>query len=129
MPLATAESMLNEARESQYAIGAFNVENMEMVMAVLEAAGELKAPVILQTTPSTVKYATADIFAGIAAAAAKKQRIPVALHLDHGNSYELAMKALQGGYTSVMIDGSGLPFEDNIKLLSLIHISEPTRPY
>ena len=116
MPLVTSEKMLKNAQAGGYAVGAFNVENMEMVKAVLAAAEELNAPVMLQTTPSTVSYGTLETFTAIVAADAAKCKIPAALHLDHGNSYELAVRALQMGYTSIMIDGSGLPFEENIAL-------------
>lgn len=114
MPLVTSEEMLLKAREGKYAVGAFNVENMEMVKAVIAAAEELHAPVMLQTTPSTVKYGTLETYAAIVAAEAKKASVPVCLHLDHGSSYELAVAAMEAGYTSVMIDGSHESFEDNI---------------
>lgn len=106
--------MLLDAQKGGYAVGAFNVENMEMVKAVIAAAEELKAPVMLQTTPSTIKYGTLETYAAIVAAEAKKASVPVCLHLDHGNSYELAADAIEAGYTSVMIDGSHESFEDNI---------------
>ncbi len=85
-----------------------------MVKAVIAAAEELNAPVMLQTTPSTVKYGTLETFAGIVKAEAAKTKIPVCLHLDHGNSFELAVQAMKAGYTSVMIDGSHEDFENNI---------------
>ena len=114
MPLVTSKEMLLKAQKGGYAVGAFNVENMEMVKAVIAAAEELNAPVMLQTTPSTVKYGTLETYVGIVRAKAEKASVPVALHLDHGNSFELAVRAIKEGYTSVMIDGSGLGFEDNI---------------
>ena len=114
MPLVTSSKMLADAKKGHYAVGAFNVENMEMVKAVIAAAEELKAPVMMQTTPSTVKYGTLETFAAIVKAEATKTDIPVCLHLDHGSSFELAVQAINAGYTSVMIDGSGLPFEENI---------------
>lgn len=114
MPLVTTKKMLLDAQKGQYAVGAFNVENMEMVMAVIEAAEELHSPVIMQTTPSTVKYAGLDYYLANVKAAAERAGIPVALHLDHGSSYGLAMQALRIGYTSIMIDGSHESFEDNI---------------
>lgn len=114
MPLVTSENMLLDARKGGYAVGAFNVENMEMVKAVIAAAEELNAPVMLQTTPSTVKYASLNMYAAMVAAEAKKAKVPVCLHLDHGSSYELAIAAMEAGYTSVMIDGSHESFEDNI---------------
>ena len=116
MSFVTSEALLLKADQGGYAVGAFNVENMEMVMAVIKAAEEMQAPVILQTTPSTVKYAGVAMYYANVHAAAKAASVPVALHLDHGNSFELAMQALRGGYTSIMIDGSHEQFEDNIAL-------------
>lgn len=116
MALVTSKQMLLDAQSGGYAVGAFNVENMEMVKGVIWAAEELKAPVMLQTTPSTVKYGTIETYAALVSAEAQQAAIPVALHLDHGNSFELAVKALKAGYTSIMIDGSALNFEENIKI-------------
>ncbi len=116
MPLVTSEKMLAEAREGGYAVGAFNVENMEMVKAVIAAAEEVKAPVMLQTTPSTVKYGTLETYFAMVSAEAKKASVPVCLHLDHGSSFELAVQAIKAGYTSVMIDGSHEDFEHNVEL-------------
>ena len=87
MPLVTSKQMLEEAQRGGYAVGAFNVENMEMVKAVIAAAEELRAPVMLQTTPSTVKYGTLVTYAAIVAAEANRAGVPVCLHLDHGNSF------------------------------------------
>ena len=114
MPLVTSKEMLLKAQKGGYAVGAFNAENMEMVKAIIQAAEELKAPVMIQTTPSTVKYGTVETYAAIVAAEAAKASVPVCLHLDHGSSFELAMQAMHAGYTSVMIDGSKLDFEANI---------------
>lgn len=116
MALVTTTELLKNAQEGHYAIGAFNVENMEMVMAVISAAEELQAPVILQTTPSTIKYAGLDYYLANARVAAERASVPVAMHLDHGSSFDLAMKALRVGYTSIMIDGSHESYEDNIAL-------------
>ena len=116
MALVTTKQMLLDAQKNRYAVGAFNVENMEMVQAVIEAAEELRAPVIMQTTPSTVKYADVDYFYAAVKVAAKKATVPVAIHLDHGNSFELVMRAYRAGYTSVMIDGSHQEFEENIRI-------------
>ena len=107
---------MKAAQAGGYAIGAFNAENMEMAQAVIEAAQAAKAPVILQTTPGTLKYAGPGVFAAMVGALAGQASVPVALHLDHGSSFELAKEALGAGYTSVMIDGSALPLEDNILL-------------
>lgn len=116
MPLVTSEKMLSDAQKGGYAVGAFNVENMEMVKAVIAAAEEMRSPVMLQTTPSTVKYGTLETFAGIVKAEAEKSEIPICLHLDHGSSFELAVQAMKVGYTSVMIDGSHESFEENIAI-------------
>lgn len=116
MSFVTTEQMLYKADKEGYAVGAFNVENMEMVMAVIKACEESNAPAILQTTPSTVKYAGLDMYYANVAAAAKRARVPIALHLDHGNSFELAMQAVRAGYTSIMIDGSKLVLDENIEL-------------
>lgn len=116
MPLVTTKEMLLDAQKGGYAVGAFNVENMEMVQAVLAAAEELQAPVIMQTTPSTVKYAGLDYYYANVKAAAERASVPVAVHLDHGSSFELAMQALRTGYTSIMIDGSHSVFEENIAI-------------
>ncbi len=112
----TSEKMLLDAQKGGYAIGAFNFENMEMCMAIIAAAEELRAPVILQTTPSTVKYAGIEMFRSVAFTLASRATVPVALHLDHGDSFSLALNAMAGGYSSVMIDGSHSPFEQNIAL-------------
>ncbi|CUO02365.1 tagatose-bisphosphate aldolase subunit GatY [Clostridium sp. NSJ-49] len=116
MELITTKQILKQAQEGNYAIGAFNVENMEMVMAVISAAEEMNAPVIMQTTPSTVKYAGLDYFLANAKVAASKAKVPVVMHLDHGSSFELAAQALRAGYTSIMIDGSHSDFESNIEI-------------
>ncbi|MDD3360300.1 MAG: class II fructose-bisphosphate aldolase [Hespellia sp.] len=120
MPLQTSKKMLLDAQAGGYAVGAFNVENMEMVKAVIKAAEELKAPVMLQTTPSTIKYGTVETFAAIVAAEAGKATVPVCLHLDHGSSYELAKQCLESGYTSVMIDGSKEELEGNIAVSKMV---------
>ena len=116
MPFVSTREMLKKAQQGKYAVGAFNAENMEMVQAIVAAAEAEHAPVIIQTTPGTLKYADAMIFAGQASRLAAAAKVPVALHLDHGNSFELAEYCVRQGYTTVMIDGSLLPFEDNVAL-------------
>lgn len=116
MAFVGTKEMLLKAQREGYAVGAFNVENMEMVQAVIAAAQELQAPVILQTTPSTIRYAALTLYCANVRAAAEQVTVPVALHLDHGNSYELCAQAFRAGYTSIMIDGSKLPLEENIAL-------------
>ena len=116
MPLVTTKDMLIRAKRGGYAVGAFNAENMEMAQAIIFAANELNAPVIIQTTPSTLRYASLDLFMGNIGVLAKNAKVPVALHLDHGDGFDLCAQALRAGYTSVMIDGSRLPLERNIAL-------------
>ncbi len=116
MPLVCSKELLLDAQKKHYAVGAFNVENMEMIQAVIAAAEAENAPVILQTTPSTLKYADTSLYCAMAKAVAEKTFVPVAIHLDHGNSVELCQKAANDGYTSLMIDGSKLPLEQNIQL-------------
>ena len=116
MSFVTSKQMLLDAQAGGYAVGAFNAENMEMVQAIIAAAEEVKAPVMIQTTPSTVKYASLALYLANVKAEAEKASVPVCIHLDHGSSFELAMQALRTGYTSIMIDGSHSVFEENIAL-------------
>lgn len=120
MSLVTTKQLMLDAQAGGYAIGAFNVENMEMVQAVVAAAEEMNSPVIMQTTPGTIKYADLRYFYENVRTAAEEASVPVVMHLDHGNSYELAMQALRTGYTSIMIDGSRKPFEENIALTKAV---------
>ena len=108
--------MLLDAQRGGYAVGAFNAENLEMVQAIVAAAEEARSPVIVQTTPSTLKYAEPEAFAGIVRAVAGRVAVPVALHLDHGDSFALCARCFRAGYSSIMIDGSKLPLEENIAL-------------
>ncbi len=124
--LVTSKQMLLDAQKGGYAVGAFNAENMEMVKAIIAAAQELRAPVMIQTTPSTVKYGGLETYASIVAAEARKATVPVCLHLDHGSSFELAVQAIKAGYTSVMIDGSHEKFEENIAVTS--RVAEAAHP-
>jgi tagatose 1,6-diphosphate aldolase GatY/KbaY len=116
MPLVTSEKMLLDAQKGGYAVGAFNAENMEMVQAIVAAAEELRAPVMIQTTPGTIRYGNLRTYFANVKAAASSATVPVCIHLDHGSSFELAMQALREGYTSIMIDGSHNEFEDNIAI-------------
>lgn len=115
MPLATTKELLLNAQKDGYAVCAFNMENMEMAQGILAAANALHAPVIIQTTPGTVKYGGLALFRGIVEPLANALDIPVALHLDHGSTTELACDAVLAGYTSVMYDGSKLSLEENIQ--------------
>ncbi len=118
--LVTTREMLLEAQEGHYAVGAFNVESLEFVMAVIRAAEERQSPVIMQTTPGTVKFASLDYFAAMCRVAAEEASVPVAIHLDHGDGFDRCIQAMHAGYTSVMIDGSHVPFEDNIALTASV---------
>ena len=111
MPYVNSKEMLHAAMRGGYAVGAFNVENMEMAIAAVTAAERLHSPIILQTTPSTVKYAGCAVYSAIVRALAERASVPVALHLDHGDSPALCRKALRAGYSSVMIDASRLPLD------------------
>ena len=116
MSLVTTKELLLDAQKNGYAVGAFIVEKMELVQAVVSAADDLKSPVIMQTTPSTIKYASPEMFYANVAAAANNASVPVVMHLDHGSSFELAVHAFRAGYTSIMIDGSHSVFEENIAI-------------
>ena len=120
MPLVTTKEMLNEAFEQGYGVGAFNAENMEMAQAIISAAEECRAPVIVQTTPSTVKYADCGLYMANVRTLAENASVPVAMHLDHGESFVLAIKALRAGYTSIMIDGSRANLEENIAISTAV---------
>ena len=120
MTLVSSKKLLKDAQKGGYAVGAFNAENMEMVQAVVAAAEAKRSPVIIQTTPGTLKYADTDMFTAMAQAAAENADVPVVMHLDHGDSFDTAMKAFRSGYTSIMIDGSHSPFEENIALSSSV---------
>ncbi|NLK28747.1 MAG: class II fructose-1,6-bisphosphate aldolase [Clostridiales bacterium] len=116
MALVTTKEMFQKAYAGGYAIGAFNVNNMEIVQGIMEAAGEEKAPVILQVSAGARKYAKHEYLVKLVEAALSYADVPVALHLDHGADFEICKACIDGGFTSVMIDGSHLSFEDNIAL-------------
>ena len=117
MPLVTSTEMFKKAYEGGYAIGAFNVNNMEIVQAITEAAGELNSPIILQVSAGARKYANHTYLVKLVEAALiENPNIPIVLHLDHGADFEICKSCIDGGFTSVMIDGSHHSFEDNIAL-------------
>ena len=117
MALVTTTEMFKKAYEGGYAIGAFNVNNMEIVQAITEAAGELKSPVILQVSAGARKYANATYLRKLVEAAViENPDIPIALHLDHGADFEICKSCIDGGFTSVMIDASKYPFQANIEI-------------
>lgn len=116
MPLVNTKEMFKKAYDGGYAIGAFNVNNMEIIQGITEACQELNAPVILQVSAGARKYANHTYLVKLVEAAVKETNIPIALHLDHGDSFELCKSCIDGGFTSVMIDGSHLPYEENVAL-------------
>ncbi len=120
MPIVTTGQMLRDAQKGGYAVGAFNTDNMEILQAVIAAAVKLHSPVILQANPVIVEYAGLDYFFAMAKTAAKSADVPVAIHLDHGNSLDLVMKALRTGYTSIMFDGSHMDIHENIRITKSI---------
>jgi tagatose 1,6-diphosphate aldolase GatY/KbaY len=112
MSFVSSKKMLLDAQKGSYAVGAFNAENMEMAKGIIKAAEELGAPVIIGTTTLMIQYGSVETYAAMIRAEAEKAGVPVCL--DHGESYELAVKCAAEGYNSVMIDGSSLPYERNI---------------
>ena len=116
MALVTTKEMFKKAYAGGYAIGAFNINNMEIIQAITEAAAEEKSPVILQVSAGARKYAKHAYLMGLAKAAIEDTGVDMALHLDHGDSFEICKSCIDGGFTSVMIDGSQHSFEDNIAL-------------
>jgi len=116
MALVTTKEMFKKAYEGGYAVGAFNVNNMEIVQGITEAAASLNAPVILQVSAGARKYASHTYLMKMVEAAVADTGVPIALHLDHGADFETCKSCIDGGFTSVMIDGSHHSFEDNIKL-------------
>ena len=116
MPLVSTTEMFKKAYNGGYAVGAFNVNNMEIVQAITEAANELHSPVILQCSAGARKYAQQAYLVKLVEAACETTDIPIALHLDHGADFEICKECIDGGFTSVMIDASKLPYEENIAI-------------
>jgi fructose-bisphosphate aldolase class II len=114
--LVTNRELLFSARKNGYAVGAFNIQNLESLLAVTEAAVEEKSPVIVAVTPSAIKYAGLAYLSKIVRTAAENTPMPMSLHLDHGEDFETVYKCIEAGFTSVMIDGSFLSFEENVAL-------------
>jgi fructose-bisphosphate aldolase class II len=116
LSLVPVEDLLRKAQEGDYAVGAFNCNNMEIVQAIVAAAEKENAPVIMQASQGAIKYAGLDYITTMAKLAAGKAKVPVALHLDHGTSFEQCIQCIRAGFSSVMIDGSKLPLQENIAL-------------
>lgn len=113
--LVTGKQILDHAHENNYAVGAFNVNNMEQVQAIIEAAEETQSPVIMQASQGAIKYAGVEYIAAMVKVAAENASVPVALHLDHGTDFTQIVQCIRNGFTSVMIDASKMPLEGNIE--------------
>ena len=120
MPLVTSKEMFKQAYEGKYAIGAFNVNNMEIIQEITEAAKEVNAPLILQVSAGARKYANHTYLMKLVEAAIIETSLPICLHLDHGDTFELCKACIDGGFTSVMIDGSHHTFEENIEVTKMV---------
>ena len=116
MGIVTSTEMFRKAYEGHYAIGAFNVNNMEIVQGITEAAAEVRAPLILQVSAGARKYANHTYLMKLIEAAVIETNLPICVHLDHGDTFELCKSCIDGGFSSVMIDGSKYPFEENVAL-------------
>lgn len=116
MPLVTTTEMFKKAYKENYAIGAFNVNNMEIIQGIVEAATEEKAPLILQVSAGARKYANPVYLRKMVEAAVEVSGLPIALHLDHGDCFDLCKSCIENGFTSVMIDASAHPFAENVKI-------------
>ncbi|MCR4427815.1 MAG: ketose-bisphosphate aldolase [Caldiserica bacterium] len=125
MPLVTSKELLIKAQKEGYAVGAFNANNLEYVQAIVQAAEEEKAPVILQASQGAIKYAGLEQVVSMVKAAAEAVSVPVVLHLDHGTDFLQNVRCLRAGFTSLMFDGSALPFEENVaitrKIVEIAH--------
>jgi fructose-bisphosphate aldolase class II len=120
VPLATSKEVLLKARAEGYAVGAFNLNNMEMAQALVQAAEEEHSPVILQASQGAIKYAGLEMITAMAKVLADNASVPVVLHLDHGTDYKQNVKCLRAGFTSLMFDGHALPIEENIAMTKKI---------
>jgi fructose-bisphosphate aldolase, class II len=120
LPLVTATEVMLKARAEGYAIGAFNLNNMEMAQAIVQAAEEEQAPVFIQASQGAIKYAGLEMITAMARVLAEQATVPVVLHLDHGTDYKQNVKCLRAGFTSLMFDGHELPLEENIKMTAKI---------
>jgi len=116
MPLVSMNEFLPRAKKEGFAVGQFNMNNLEYVQAIIEAAKEERSPLIFGASEGAIKYMGLNNVVALAKVAAEESGLPVALHLDHGSSFEMVMKCIRAGFSSVMFDGSHYPFEENIRL-------------
>ena len=120
MALVTMKEILQKAAREKYAVGAFNINNMEILQAIVTAAEEMRSPVIIQVSEGAIEYAGLEYLAAMVKVASEKTAVPMALHLDHGQDLEVIKHCINGGFTSVMIDGSHLPLKENIAVTKKI---------
>ncbi|MDI6851583.1 MAG: class II fructose-bisphosphate aldolase [bacterium] len=126
MPLLPMKDLLTEADKGNYAVGAFNINNLEFFQAIMEAAEEENSPVIIAVSEGAIKYAGIEFIEAIVSAGVKKYKIPFALHLDHGKDFQKIMLAIRHGFTSIMIDVSDKPFEENVRITQeVIRVARP----
>lgn len=126
MALVPMSRLLEQASKGGYAVGAFNTNNLEIVQGIIEAAEEMESPVILQASQGAIKYAGLDYIVAIVKTASERVKVPVALHLDHGTSFEQAVQCIRAGFSAVMFDGSKYSLEDNIaKTLEVVRVAKP----
>jgi fructose-bisphosphate aldolase class II len=124
--LVSAKELFQEARRGKYAVGAFNVNNMEILQAIVEAAEEVKSPVIIQASQGGLKYAGIEYIAEMGKLAAAKAKVPLALNLDHGTDFAQVVRCIRHGFSAVMIDGSQLSFEENIAVTKkVVEVAHP----
>ena len=125
MALVSGKEILNKANKEGYAVGAFNINNMEILQGIIKGCREKKSPVIIAVSEGAIKYAGFDYIVAMVNVAAK-ENIPIALHLDHGRDMDIIKKCIEGGFTSIMIDASNLPFEENIeKTKKVVEMAKP----
>lgn len=127
MPLVNMKQLLLDAQKGGYAVGSFSVANMEMILGIVKAAEEMNSPIILQIAEVRLNHSPLEIIGPTMIAAAKNAKVPVAVHLDHGTTLECIKKALSLGFTSVMFDGSHLPFEENVRMTN--EVITAAKPY
>ena len=120
--LISSKELMEKAKKNCYAIPAFNIQNLESVKAIAEAATEEMSPVIMQISPSTLKYAGLEYIMALAKTAAQSAAVPLSIHLDHGEDYETVATCINAGFTSVMIDGSFLSFKENVAVTKFVAV-------
>jgi len=124
--LVSGKELFRDAKHRKYAVGAFNINNMEILQAIVEVAEELDSPVFIQASQGGIKYAGLEYIAGMGKIAAAKAKVPVALNIDHGTDFDQVVRCIRHGFSAVMIDGSKLPFEENIAITrKIVEVAHP----